>query len=99
MRLCMRQVSASRAAWVADSNFGDYVRIVQVDGQRLFVCLFDPHTTHEAAAFCVGQCTEIFVAVLKKCDGDPARALQLTVEKLDQQFLTSSLAPEVPPLC
>lgn len=92
----MYEVHASAAGWKADSNFGDYVQMVEGEDQKLFVCLFDPQGSPDAAAFCAGRCRSVFEAALKKCKGDVTCTLEQTLHDLDQQFLSSRLPQTVP---
>lgn len=84
----------SSAGWVADAIHGDYVRF-SVDGPRVFACLFDAHTSHEAAAFSAAHCHDIFFSCLIDFETEPGQAIEQTFEELDRQFLNSSLPTEV----
>eukprot|EP00210_Caulerpa_lentillifera_P002947 g2814.t1 len=66
-----------------------------MDGPRLFVCLFDAHTTHEAAAFSVSHCYDIFLSCLIDSKTNPVQAIQQTFKELDKQFLDSTFSSEI----
>ena len=69
--------------------------MVEIRDRVFFACLFDPHSTNDAAAFCIEKCQDVFVTCMKKCNGRPDQALEQTLENLDQQFLKSSLSAPV----
>lgn len=80
---------------MADADYGDYSQIIEGNDRAIFACLFDPHSTTDAASFCITHCHSIFVTAMKQCNRDPEKALEKTFKELDRQFLNSKLNPNV----